>query len=361
MPKTTHKYPDGYRFYNYEVVGIANHQYNGRTYSKYIIKCLKCGEITERNVTEVGKDIKCRGCVRNMEYYRYNVGDVVNGKTQRAYLCRCVVDGYTSVHSEDNLLKGKGCPVCGGTIIVKGINDINTVAPWLGDLLENKDDGYELGVGCHTKRRFRCPHCGTLTKPIAIYNVFYNKHISCRKCGDGISMPEKIMYGLLEQLGVDFSYQKTFKWSDGKIYDFYIPTYNMIIETHGLQHYRQNLNGNWGTSEEIQQNDRFKKNNAINNGICSYVEIDCSKSDPLHLIDTYKYNMSMYFDLSNIDFNQIILDSSKSFCIKAGDLWNSGSHDISFISSKLHLTKRTIKRYLKTLDVIGYLNINYQN
>jgi Fic family protein len=75
----------------------------------------------------------------------------------------------------------------------------------------------------------------------------------------------------------------------------------------------------------------------------------------------YQNNMPKYFDLSKIDFNQIILDSSKSFCIKAGDLWNGGDHDVSSIANKLHLTKHTIKRYLKTLTTIGYLNIDCKN
>ena len=79
MPKNTHKYEIGYRFYNYEIVGISNHKSNKRTYSRYVIKCLKCGEKIERSSSEIGKDLRCPGCIINMEYYRYNVGDIVNG------------------------------------------------------------------------------------------------------------------------------------------------------------------------------------------------------------------------------------------------------------------------------------------
>ena len=377
MSKTTSKYPIGYRYDNYEIIDIVRYRYGerNRVYSKYVVKCLKCGETIERNSSDIGKYKKCQGCERNMEYYRFKVGQIVNGleilekqrqirkngNVQRAYLCKCIVDGYVSVHSEDNLLKGKGCPVCGQVIVVRGINDINTVAPWLYNLLENKEDGYRLGVGSHEKVRFICPYCGTVTKPIAVYNVTTAKHITCRKCGDGISMPEKIMYNLLKQLCVDFDYQKKFEWSEGKIYDFYIKDRNMIIETHGLQHYRIGLNGKWGTFEDIKKNDEFKKNNAMNNGICNYIEVDCSKSDPLCLVQACKDSMSAYFDLSNIDFNKIIFESAKSFCIETGDLWNSGDDDISSIANKLHLTKSTIKRYLNTLSKIGYLNINYSN
>lgn len=370
--KSRHKYEIGYKFYNYEVVGIAKHKYNGHTDCKYVLKCLKCGTIVERNSSDIGKDIKCSGCRSNMEYYRFNVGDIINGleviekqrkirsngAVQRAYLCRCVIDGYTSVHTEDNLLKGKGCPVCAGIVIMRGINDINTIAPWLGDLLENKDDGYKYGVNSHAKLRFKCPYCGTITKPISIYNVYISRHVSCRKCGDGVSMPEKIMYAVLEQLKVNFEYQKQFDWSNGKFYDFYIPHMNMIIETHGLQHYKD-TNGTWGDLQLIQQNDMLKQALAISNNVNTYVVIDCSCASPDLLINKYKNDLSKYFDFKYLDINSIILNSSRSFCIRAGDLWNQGKHDVFYIAKILHMHHYTIRKYLKTLTKIGYLNINY--
>lgn len=372
MSKPRHKYDIGYQFYNYEIIGVVNHKSKGRTYSRYVVKCLKCGKTIERPVSAIDKDIKCPGCSCNMEYYRYKVGDIVNGleilekqkqirsngNTQRAYLCRCIVDGHTSIHSEDNLLKGKGCSVCAGITIVQGINDINTVAPWLGALMENKEDGYKYGPNSHFKVRFICPHCGTLTKPIAIYNVYISKHITCRKCGDGISTPEKIMYGILEQLQVNFEYQKKFDWSCGKFYDFYISDMGMVIETHGLQHYRD-TGGAWDNLESINKNDILKQTLAIDNGIKNYIVIDCSNACPNSLIDSYKQSLSKYFDLSHLDFNSIILTSLKSFCIRAGDMWNMGNYNIHSIANSLRVNERTIRTYLKTLEKIGYLNVHY--
>ena len=372
MAQGIRRYPIGYRYGNYEIIDVVQHKYGAknRVYSKYVVQCLKCGEKIERGSSGIDKDIKCPGCERNMEYYRFQVGQIVNGleiiekqrqirkngKVQRTYLCRCIIDGYTSIHSEDNLLKGKGCPVCSGIVIMRGINDINTVAPWLGDLLENKEDGYKYGPNSHAKVKFKCPYCGAITKPISIYHVYIARHVSCHKCGDGVSMPEKIMYGLLEQLGVKFEFQKTFDWSDRKIYDFYLEDKNMIIETHGLQHYRENISNNWGKLEDIQINDLFKRNNAINNGVHNYIEIDCSRSDPSSLVKTYKDSLSAYFDFSNVDFDKIIFEASKSFCVRVGELWNSGEHDVSSISCFLRIRKQTIKKYLKTLTKIGYLN-----
>lgn len=145
MPKL-HKfsYEIGYRYLQYEIVDTASRLYDcGHTRYVYVIKCLKCGNLIDRSEREINKDIKCQECMRRMEYSRFNVGDVVNGlkilekapiltkygRVTRAYLCECLIDGYQSIHTEDNLLKMKGCPVCAGIVTMKGVNDIHTKAP----------------------------------------------------------------------------------------------------------------------------------------------------------------------------------------------------------------------------------------
>ena len=58
------------------------------------------------------------------------------------------------------------------------------------------------------------------------------------------------MYSVLKQLNIEFEYQKIFDWSKNiktnnlilngrKIYDFYLNELNIIIETHGDQHFNQ--------------------------------------------------------------------------------------------------------------------------
>jgi ssDNA-binding Zn-finger/Zn-ribbon topoisomerase 1 len=369
------KYEIGYKFSQYEIIDtISRPRPNGKNRYLYVLKCLNCGTLIEREEYLIGKDIQCKECKKNMVYSRFNVGDIVNdllilekrpitrnkyNTIMRAYLCRCLKDGYTSIHTEDNLLKGNGCPVCAGTIIMRGVNDINTVAPWLGDLIVDKDEGYKYGIGSHSKVVFRCPHCGTLTKPIAIYNVYNSKRVPCRKCSDGISMPEKLMYGILEQLNIDFEYQKQFSWSCGKFYDFYIPDKNMIIETHGKQHFEDIPASKWGKLQDVQDNDSFKKDIALQNGIKQYVTIDCSSLNPLVVMEACMYEVGLCFDLTGVDCNAIILNSSRSFCIKAGDLWNQGNYNVYSIAKILRLSDGTIRRYLRTLNKIGYLNINY--
>ena len=375
MRKQIFNYEVGYKFYQYEIIDrISRPVSRGRFRYLYVLRCLKCGVIIEREEYQIDKEIKCRECMRRMEYSKYNIGDIVNGleiiekrpqfrekynQIIPAYLCRCIKDGYESDHLESNLNKGKGCAVCAGNLIVKGINDINTIAPWLGELLADKNDGYKYGIGSKTKLRFKCPNCGTITKPTDIYSVYINRRIKCPKCSDGVSMPEKILYSMLDAVNEKFDYQKNFEWLNNRYYDFYIPNKNMIIETHGSQHYKNISHTKWDSLEEIQENDYLKRETAINNGIKNYLEIDCSDSSPFNLIKKYKNELKNYYDFRNIDENEIVKNAVKSFCIKTGDIWNDGLYDIDEISKLLKLNQSTIRTYLKILNKINYLNIPY--
>lgn len=368
-------YDVGYEFSQYKIIDRVRRQRPNRKFRYlYVLECQKCGAKIEREECYIGKDIKCRECMKNMEYSRFDVGDVVNGQRilkkipsynkasgyhKRSYECQCIKDGYIGIHDENNLLQGKGCPVCAGIVIKRGVNDINTVAPWLGDMLENKDDGYRLGIGSKEKVRFKCPFCGELTDKTNIYNVYYSKHVSCKKCGDGMSIPEKITYWALKYINVDFKYQEKFDWSNGKIYDFYIPNNDMIIETHGSQHYVNKKNTTWDSLDAIRANDLYKKDIALNNGIKRYIVIDCSDTDPFNLIRTVQSSLSDYFSFDGIDVNTIIYNSLKSFCIMAGDIWNCGNHNVDNIAEKLKINSATVRRYLRTLTKLQYLNIDY--
>lgn len=225
--------------------------------------------------------------------------------------------------------------------------------------MANHDDGYKYGVGTKTKIPFKCPYCGEITPPLTPHHVYTSGCVPCRKCGDGISMPEKLLYGILRRLDINFEYQKQFEWSEKKVYDFYIPSFNMIVETHGRQHYVETKSSKWDTLERTRDNDNFKKAVALQNGIKNYVAVNCSDYDPLSIVDAYKSSLSQYFNLDNIDFNDVILDTYKSFCIKVGDMWNSGIHNVNTIAFAFKLNPTTIRRYLRTLSKIGYLNVTY--
>ena len=163
-----------------------------------------------------------------------------------------------------------GCNVCcmPPRKLVAGINDIATTTPWMTKYFSNPSDSKKYFKFSKEKVDMRCPDCGRNHKNIRIGNVYKNKKLSC-PCNDGWSYPNKFMYSLLEQLEIDFEIEKVFDWSNKRKYDDYIE-YNglkIITEQHGQQHYHKQFNKNSRTLEEEKENDKYKYQLAIENGI----------------------------------------------------------------------------------------------
>ena len=71
--------------------------------------------------------------------------------------------------------------------------------------------------------------------------------------------------------------------------DIYLPDYNCIIETNGMQHYNHNNNKIFN-SDKIKQNDEEKKRIAIKNGITNYYVIDCRYSEIEYIKNSIQKN-----------------------------------------------------------------------
>lgn len=333
-------------------------------------------------------DIIMRGCLgkavkKITSEFIYKVGDVVNGcllltstymdKGQKYYTYTCQIDGYNGYISEGNITKGVGCSVCANLVIVKGINDIATVRPDMVSLFWNPEDAYIYGPYSKKKVDFKCPYCGNKVNT-QIYNVT-SRGLSCRKCGDNHSYPEKFVFNFLQQVGnihqeniglQNFKPQKTFEWSKNishqnpklsgdKKYDFYIPLNNeLIIETHGEQHFEKSfntINKNARTLEEEQENDRIKKDLAILNGITPecYVQLDCRYSNINHIkrsIMSSALPVLLDFSENQIDWNECGRFASSGRVYEACDLWNSGNHRVGKIAEQMKVERHTIHRYL---------------
>lgn len=239
--------------------------------------------------------------------FKYNIGDVIkdssreleiigryyvnkekkkNGKTyssnEKWYKYKCLKCGNEdsvveySLHSQNC-----GCNACciPPKKIVKGINDISTTAPWMMRYISDKDYIYNNAKYSKVKTRMICPDCGRVHMKSAL-NVCANHGLSC-PCSDNWSYPNKFMYALLENANIDFKPEKSFDWSFGKIYDDYIKhnSKTIIVEMQGAQHFDRSISEKVRTLEEEKENDSFKMETALNNGIDFYFQIDARKSD----------------------------------------------------------------------------------
>ena len=270
---------------------------------------------------------------------------------------------------EDHLLHGVGCSCCGkgNQITIKGINDIATTHPWMIKYFVNVEDCYKYRYSSEEIVLCKCPQCG-YEKEMDIFNLYKNG-FSCSQCCDGISYPEKFMFNLLKQLRIDFVCQfgKTkSKWYNKYKYDFYFKLNNeeYIIETHGLQHYEENTNFKMPL-KEVKENDKNKKELAIENGIKpeNYIVIDCRYSELEFIKNNILHSrLNEIFDLNNIDWIKIGQDSEKSLVKEVCDYWHLHNEinnegllikDLSYI---FKINPTTISRYLKTGTKIDLCN-----
>lgn len=215
----------------------------------------------------------------------------------------------------------------------------------------------KLSIGNNKKIPMRCPDCG-YEKQMGI-NRLYKRGYSCI-CFDNISYPEKFLYNFLNQLNIDFTYQltkTTLKWCEKYKYDFYIPKYSLIIETHGEQHYIKKTSNKWGTIDEIKSNDSLKENIAKENNIINYISLNCSKSELDWIKDNIIKRLSnlLKFNENDINWYDCHAFAISNMVKKSCDLWNNGFNIVEIIKD-LKLSESCVRRYLKQGSELKWCN-----
>ncbi|NME84197.1 hypothetical protein [Clostridium sp. SM-530-WT-3G] len=310
----------------------------------------------------------------NTKDFKYNIGDLIVGKfstieilepirerqSDKSYRYICHSCWQEGIKKEVQIKKGVGCSVCSGKKVVPGINDIYTTNPYLASMLLNPNDGFANMQSSGNKVDFKCPNCGEIINDKTLNNICRRGRLSCPRCGDGISYPQKIMYSVLKQLGIEFICEFKFECDNSKRYDFYFEYdgQSYIVEVHGIQHYEETTRGK-GLKYE-QDNDKEKEKFAYiedvdrnKEAIDNYIVIDCRYSE----LDWIKKNISKsklanVFDLEKIDWNECQLYSTKSLVFEAWDLWNSGTSVLD-ISKEIKVAKATVIRYLNRGNKLG--------
>ena len=221
--------------------------------------------------------------------YKFKVGETVKNilitsqtryLKERAYNGICQICGDTSVYIERSLLYNNiPCHVCNKKVVKKGFNDLATTDPWMVEYFVNKDESTMYFPNSCKKVLMKCPICGT-ERMTYIHSLKSRGHIAC-KCKYKMSEPEYIINNMLEQLDIDSIYQATsliIPWAKKYRYDFYF-TYNdqsYIIETNGMQHYRENNHWRVNFQEQIQRDN--EKQLLAEKYVDHYIILDCRYS-----------------------------------------------------------------------------------
>jgi rubredoxin len=263
--------------------------------------------------------------------------------------CQCKICGYIWETKAGVLVQSKptGCPVCcvPSRVVLRGYNDMWTTNPRLSSMLLNPDDGYTHTQKSNQKVDWKCPECGSIIRQRTINDVC-QQGLSCSSCSDGYSFPERILYNLLNHLHVNFKPQKVFAWSCGKRYDFYIENLKLLCEINGEQHYKDKRMG-FITLKEEKENDLFKQQIAIQNGIENYVIINAESSEFNYIKDSIlNSEFTKWFDLTNVDWQDIYKKSINSFVISVINMWNEGIRSTLKIAENTKLCRLTVTRYL---------------
>lgn len=313
--------------------------------------------------------------------FKYEVGDVImnlliTGRRKapryKYYTYTCITDGYNGEIREDHLASGHGCPVCANKVVLIGHNDIATTNPNMAKLFYNKEDAFKYMEHSNAYSNFKCPRCGNII--YARIPDVAKRGLSCKKCGDGISYPNKFVYNFIEQLSAlyfsrctqfEFTPEKKFPWSmnfehknkklaGNKIYDMFIDTHNIIIENQGKYHYKGDFCNicDARSLEEVKMNDIIKKELALSNGIkeCNYIVLDCFKSDMTYIktsIMSSNLPILLNFTEDDIDWCQCNAFATSSRVYEACCYWNNGIKNYKEIASIMKMHHDTIKRYIK--------------
>lgn len=278
-----------------------------------------------------------------------------NVRSHKYYQYKCLICGYDCSMdnfwiNERDLKAGKGCGCCAGTKVLKGINDINTTAPWIVPYIKDSEYAYTHTRTSNKKTDCICPVCG-YEKQSDAYHLLFQGY-GCPNCSDEISYPEKFMMSVLKQSGIKFKYQasrRTLPWAKKYKYDFYLPTINWIIETHGSQHYIEG----WHRFKLQKKTDKEKRELAVINNITNYIELDCSKSKIDYIVNSIQSSV-LNSIITNINYDVADKFASSSFLVESCMIYaNNPNIEINQIADLFNVTKGTIIRYLKKGKEIG--------
>ncbi len=310
----------------------------------------KIGDIVETN----------SGSVTIIDMYRGKImpSQKWNNKIVKFKCNKC---GLIDKKVEGVLQKGSGCKVCGGSRIVSGFNDIATLHPEYVHIFYNPEDAKKYSLHSDKKADLKCECCGAKIPQVTITTIETKGIILCPLCKDKtLSLGEKIMWAILNYLKIDFIYDNTTEFSNGRRYDFYIPKNNLIIEMDGMQHSIKPfcINGHVSkTIEEIQKIDQIKEELAIKNGIQHYIHIDTKEGNYNLIIERIQNQLKDLLPLSKVNWGEIRKETIKPIGKRCLDLWNNGIKSTVDISKQLNINIDSVRKCLKqyaSIDMCDY-------
>ena len=270
-------------------------------------------------------------------------------------MCKCLIDDYEFQTSEYDLKSGHGCPVCANHVIIKGINDIATTSPELVCFFKNIEDAYTHSENSSEKVKVVCPFCMS-EKYMYISELNKYGRVTCDKCCDGISYPNKFAHELFSQLSnqyIKYDYEFSPEWAGKLRYDNHIILLDgkeLLIEMDGAFHYLK-------SNSYVINNDELKNNLADSHNM-KMIRINCNYDKTGNRFNYIKNNiiesLSDYFDLSLVDWDKCNSIGISNYLFEVIDYYNKNTKiDLHTISDHFKISMETLYNYLYVGENLG--------
>lgn len=291
--------------HKYEIISCSNVK-NAK--DKMEIKCLTCNTIfssTCNNFFNIGT--RCSVCsyktfTKEIVIHKFNeledrnnfllvaVPDNCNSKSKITVNCNiCNKNFYPSVW--DFFYHKTRCPFCLGLNTWDSIRVYKEFDNTLDKNLYRIIDATTV-TSRTSKFDIECLTCGNIWKTTPL-NYFVSKR-RCPICKS--SSGERLIFCYLKSKNINFEVEKTFPGLTLKKnlrFDFYLPSYNLIIEFHGQHHFHK-IDGLKITEKQVilnREKDNFKRNFVLSMGM-NFLEIHYDEIRwTYHIIEAYLKNL----------------------------------------------------------------------
>lgn len=352
-----------------------NKKKNDYYYRVVCINCMQESLKTQSNLKRYDDNkMKCRcHTKRQKSSFKYEIGDKVGSMTIirkywegcKMYDLECSICENINTAQEVNMSKKRRCIFCQHTTskVVEHINSIVATEDtmWMAEyFLGGYDEAKHYRPNSNKLIDLKCPSCQTVV-PTKIIQLKNRGGIAC-PCSKSHSLPERVVGSLLKINNIEYISQFSSKdqaWCGGYKYDFYLPKFNTIIETHGSQHYEGHRHPKWKSFEEEQFNDKQKEALAKDNGVERYIVIDCRKSHidtiikniveeeflKTVILNVHKGEMMCYFKNTAMGEVCFYYEANKPILLKD-------------VAEKFDIQPSTVRHYLKMGSEIGISTYN---
>ena len=290
---------------------------------------------------------------------RFKVGDIVcNSKVLKhkrlstknkdfGYELRCLETGLVYERSHHNVLACETSPFVSGRRAHPG-NWLYS-EEWLHRYVREPETLKQLTRKSSVKMEVICPICKK-SKKNTVHSLVEKGEVTCSTCSSKRSFPERVMSALLNMNNIEFTQEKIFEGAGSRRFDFYLQKHNTVIETHGIQHYKERSGYYQGKLKKIQEDDLIKERFCERAGI-EHIVVDCSYSSIEFILEEVSKNPFLQEILPVRDKEEVVFIMARGD-IELQNMWRDRERGESYraIGEKYGVTLDTVRNRLLQND-----------